>query len=112
MAAEHLLSHEQRKRYTYAIDEWKRQLQQATIEHEMISKYKDRMWFQQMRMQSRDKLMDRYNLLASLIEWLEHDISDYQGKLGRDYEAREQLYYDRMALDKVDKGDLQQLELF
>lgn len=89
----------------WAIDRWKKEYDNLEVEHSLISKYHERLWFQRMRRQTVEELLDRYRWLAYMLYSLESSINDYQEQIWAHHRAVEELH---KSMDPFKGVDLSQ----
>jgi hypothetical protein len=91
-ASKYLLSSRRMTDNYYIIRETGKELERYTTEHMMISKYHERYWFQKLRHQSKEQLLERYFYLCGLIETCESLIKQAQEEIGMHLAAEEDLH--------------------
>lgn len=72
-------------------EEWKRELEQLTLEHSLISKFRQQRWYQYSRGMNEVELMGRYHDIVKVMEMLETDIADYEHKMYMHHVETEQV---------------------
>ncbi len=75
------LPKEQVKRMFWQNEAWKRELEQLTLEHTIISKFRQQRWYQVSRGMNEVELMGRYHDIVKVMETLEVDIADCKHRL-------------------------------
>lgn len=113
-AHKYLMSEKQRKDVYYSMRILKEDIKRWTGEHALISKYRERLWFQRIMHQSKEELLGRYYFLAKMIEDTEASVANIERQLYLHNCAVEELHGSMKPFDGLNMGSisLQQMKLF
>jgi phage antirepressor YoqD-like protein len=112
--AKYLLPKEKLRQNSAGIWQAKRELEKYTAEHELLSKYMERRWFQKSMQQSYNELLFRYLHLAKIIQITEDCIAEWMRENHLHNCAVEELEKSMTPFKNVDMSSitLKQAELF
>lgn len=106
----HLLSERRIRDNWYIIRDGEMELEPLTTEHMTISKYHERLWFQRLRDQTKEQLLERYYYLARTIDRIESSIEEAKRENYQHMVAVEELHNSMTGLKNIDFGTTQLIQ--
>lgn len=91
-----------------AIHRWEDEYKKLEGEHNLISRYHERLYFQRLMHKTKEELLERYKWVAYIMESLQASIDEYRAMVCRHLVAVEELH---TSMDPFKGVDLKEIPL-